>query len=70
MYDPEASKLAAVSQIQGWWFSKCGSRLNAAHIRFKHLQELHRVRAGGFQNVVLALAPRKIALNIRKSFTD
>eukprot|EP00959_Pyramimonas_sp_CCMP1952_P217317 4545237-Pyramimonas_sp.AAC.1 len=38
--------------------SKCGSRISAAHIRFKQLQELHGLRAVPFQNVALALAQR------------
>eukprot|EP00959_Pyramimonas_sp_CCMP1952_P286919 6000129-Pyramimonas_sp.AAC.1 len=33
------SKLAKVSRIEGGSFSRCGSRLSAARIRFKHLQE-------------------------------
>eukprot|EP00959_Pyramimonas_sp_CCMP1952_P368214 7713023-Pyramimonas_sp.AAC.1 len=62
--------MAAVSQMEGGWFSKCGPRLGAAHIRFNTLQELHGLEAGRFQNVALALAPRTFVLNICKSFTD
>eukprot|EP00959_Pyramimonas_sp_CCMP1952_P082178 1717066-Pyramimonas_sp.AAC.1 len=53
----------------GGWFSKCGSRLSAAYIRFNILQELHGLRAVPFQNVVLVLAPRTLAFNICKGFT-
>eukprot|EP00959_Pyramimonas_sp_CCMP1952_P393831 8252317-Pyramimonas_sp.AAC.1 len=47
--------------MEGGSLSKRGSRLSAAHSRFKKLQELHGLRAGGFQNVTLALAPRTSA---------
>eukprot|EP00959_Pyramimonas_sp_CCMP1952_P373248 7816577-Pyramimonas_sp.AAC.1 len=43
--------------MEGGSFSKCGSRLRAAHIQFKQLQELHGLRTVPFQNVALALAP-------------
>eukprot|EP00959_Pyramimonas_sp_CCMP1952_P431289 9032848-Pyramimonas_sp.AAC.1 len=56
------------SRIENGPFSICGSRLSAAHIRFKHLQELHALRAGGVQNVALALARRTFVLRIRKEF--
>eukprot|EP00959_Pyramimonas_sp_CCMP1952_P435577 9120887-Pyramimonas_sp.AAC.1 len=55
--------------VEGGSFSKCGSRPSTAHI-FQELQELHGLRAGRFQNVVLALAPRTFVLSICKSFTD
>eukprot|EP00959_Pyramimonas_sp_CCMP1952_P069474 1449983-Pyramimonas_sp.AAC.1 len=59
------------SQMEGGSFSTCGSRFSAEHIRFfLNLQELHGLRAGRSQNVALALAPRKFALNICKRFTD
>eukprot|EP00959_Pyramimonas_sp_CCMP1952_P259096 5416799-Pyramimonas_sp.AAC.1 len=38
--------MATVSQMEGGWFPTCGSRLRAAHICFKHLQELHGLRVG------------------------
>eukprot|EP00959_Pyramimonas_sp_CCMP1952_P460097 9479304-Pyramimonas_sp.AAC.1 len=47
--------------MDGWRFSKCGSRHSAAHIRFNKSQELHGSRVAGFQNLVLALAPRTFA---------
>eukprot|EP00959_Pyramimonas_sp_CCMP1952_P016465 349259-Pyramimonas_sp.AAC.1 len=50
--------MTTVSQMEGGWFSKCGYRLSAAHIHFKHLQELPRLRPDGFQTMALALAPR------------
>eukprot|EP00959_Pyramimonas_sp_CCMP1952_P384534 8059044-Pyramimonas_sp.AAC.1 len=51
------------------WFSKRGSRLSTAHIRFKALQNLHGLRAVPFQNVALALAPHTFVVNICKGFT-
>eukprot|EP00959_Pyramimonas_sp_CCMP1952_P392405 8222774-Pyramimonas_sp.AAC.1 len=55
----------SVSRIEGGSFSKCGSRFSATHIRFKHMQEFHGLRAGRFQNAALAaLAPRALVLNI------
>eukprot|EP00959_Pyramimonas_sp_CCMP1952_P452520 9466723-Pyramimonas_sp.AAC.1 len=48
--------------MEGGWFSTCGSRLSAAHIRFKNGQELHGLRASRFQNAALALAPRTFVL--------
>eukprot|EP00959_Pyramimonas_sp_CCMP1952_P097840 2045015-Pyramimonas_sp.AAC.1 len=62
--------MATASQMDGGWFSKYGSNLSAAHTRFKDLQELHGLRAGGFQNVALAMAPRTFVFKISKSFTD
>eukprot|EP00959_Pyramimonas_sp_CCMP1952_P076732 1603636-Pyramimonas_sp.AAC.1 len=58
MYGSEAQNLATVSQMEGGSFSKRGSRLSAAHIRFNNVEKIHRLKAGGFQNVVLALARR------------
>eukprot|EP00959_Pyramimonas_sp_CCMP1952_P286717 5995396-Pyramimonas_sp.AAC.1 len=55
------------ADIKGGWSSICGSRLGAAHMRCTKLQELHGLRAGRFQNVVLAFAPRTLVFNIRKS---
>eukprot|EP00959_Pyramimonas_sp_CCMP1952_P239386 5002807-Pyramimonas_sp.AAC.1 len=55
---PKLKRLVIASQMEGGWFSKCGSRFSAAHTRFKHLQELHALRADGFRNVALALARR------------
>eukprot|EP00959_Pyramimonas_sp_CCMP1952_P223208 4666388-Pyramimonas_sp.AAC.1 len=70
MYDSEAYKVTTASQMDGEWFSKCGSRLSAAHIRLNKSQELHGLRAGGFPNVALAFAPRTFVLYMYKSFTD
>eukprot|EP00959_Pyramimonas_sp_CCMP1952_P376855 7893196-Pyramimonas_sp.AAC.1 len=50
-------------------FTKCGSRRNAAHTRFKHVQELHTLRAGRFENVAPTLAPRAPCASICKSLT-
>ena len=33
--------------MEGGSFSKLGSRLSAAHVRFKHLQQFQGWRAGG-----------------------
>eukprot|EP00959_Pyramimonas_sp_CCMP1952_P173552 3626517-Pyramimonas_sp.AAC.1 len=33
------NKSASVSRMEGEWFSTCGSRLSATHIRFKHVEE-------------------------------
>ena len=51
-------KVATVTRIEGGSFSKWGSRLGAAHIRFKILHQLHGWRAVPFQNGVPALVPR------------
>eukprot|EP00959_Pyramimonas_sp_CCMP1952_P450297 9428406-Pyramimonas_sp.AAC.1 len=48
--------------IESGWFSKCGSRFGAAHVRFTHVQELHGLRAAPFQNVAIASAPRTLVL--------
>eukprot|EP00959_Pyramimonas_sp_CCMP1952_P399115 8363195-Pyramimonas_sp.AAC.1 len=53
-----ASKFTRVSRTEGGSFSKCGSRLSAAHSLLNKLQGLHGLRAGGFQNVALASARR------------
>ena len=37
-------KFATVTRIEGVCYSKCGSRLSAAHNRFKRLQQLHGSR--------------------------
>eukprot|EP00959_Pyramimonas_sp_CCMP1952_P060594 1265625-Pyramimonas_sp.AAC.1 len=50
--------------MEGGWFSKCGSRLSVAHIRFQHVAELHGLRARRFQHVDVALAPRTLVQNI------
>eukprot|EP00959_Pyramimonas_sp_CCMP1952_P231294 4834645-Pyramimonas_sp.AAC.1 len=47
------------------WFS-----LRAAHTRLKHCWSFTDKRAGRFQNVVLAVAPRTFAPEGCKSFTD
>eukprot|EP00959_Pyramimonas_sp_CCMP1952_P273375 5714072-Pyramimonas_sp.AAC.1 len=49
--------MTTTSQIEGGWFSNCGSRLSAAHIRLIKLQELRGSRAGRFEIVALASAP-------------
>eukprot|EP00959_Pyramimonas_sp_CCMP1952_P013595 286893-Pyramimonas_sp.AAC.1 len=46
--------MVRVSQAGSGSVSKCGSRLSAAHISFKHLQAIHGLRAAPFHNVVLA----------------
>eukprot|EP00959_Pyramimonas_sp_CCMP1952_P051166 1069444-Pyramimonas_sp.AAC.1 len=48
--------------MERWWFSKCGSRLNAARIRSTCVQQLHGLRAVAFQNGSLALALRTVVL--------
>ena len=63
-------KAATVSRIEAGSFSKCGSRLSAAHIRFQHLQQFHGSRGCVTRNVALALAPRTFVLQICNSFTD
>eukprot|EP00959_Pyramimonas_sp_CCMP1952_P291957 6106276-Pyramimonas_sp.AAC.1 len=52
--------------MEGGWFSKCGSRLSAAHTCFQNSQELHGLRVDGFQNVVLALAPRTFIVKMQQ----
>ena len=49
--------------MEGGWFSKLGSRLGAAHIRLRFLQQLQGWRAVSFQNRALALAPRTFVSN-------
>eukprot|EP00959_Pyramimonas_sp_CCMP1952_P302602 6331512-Pyramimonas_sp.AAC.1 len=61
------SKFARVSQTEGGLFPKCGFRLNAAHIRFEELYEIHGLRAGRSQNVALALASRTIASKLKRA---
>ena len=48
--------------------SKWGSRLGAADIRRKSLQQLDGWRAGRFQNGALALAPRACVLEVFNSY--
>eukprot|EP00959_Pyramimonas_sp_CCMP1952_P043412 907914-Pyramimonas_sp.AAC.1 len=63
--------MATGSQMEGGWFSTCGSRLSSACILSNILeQKIHGLRAGGFQNVALALAPRILVLNMSEGFTD
>eukprot|EP00959_Pyramimonas_sp_CCMP1952_P270881 5662978-Pyramimonas_sp.AAC.1 len=50
--------------MEGGWFSKRDSRVNAAHIRFAHVQEFRGLAATRFQNVVLALAPRPFVVRV------
>eukprot|EP00959_Pyramimonas_sp_CCMP1952_P087560 1832131-Pyramimonas_sp.AAC.1 len=59
-----------MSHMEGVPFSKCGSRLRAAHTRLTHLQELHGLRANGFQSVALAFAPRTFVQYMCECFTD
>ena len=58
---------AIVTRMEGGSFSKLGSRLGAAHIRLKILQQLQRWRADLFQNRALALAPRTFVLKVCNS---
>eukprot|EP00959_Pyramimonas_sp_CCMP1952_P357824 7491797-Pyramimonas_sp.AAC.1 len=53
-----------MSRVENKWFSKCGSRLSAAHTRLKHVQRLHGWRTAPFQHVALALTPRTFVLKI------
>eukprot|EP00959_Pyramimonas_sp_CCMP1952_P355259 7441350-Pyramimonas_sp.AAC.1 len=55
--------MATVSLVKAGWFSKCRSRLSAAHIRFNTLPEIDGLKAGRFQNVALALALRMVTFN-------
>eukprot|EP00959_Pyramimonas_sp_CCMP1952_P288128 6025390-Pyramimonas_sp.AAC.1 len=41
-----------------------------AHIRLRHFQPLQGWRAGGFQHVALALAPRTSVFEISNSYKD
>eukprot|EP00959_Pyramimonas_sp_CCMP1952_P276904 5788341-Pyramimonas_sp.AAC.1 len=54
-------QFARASRIDCSSSSNCCSRLNAAHIFFKHLQDLRGLRAAPHQNVVLASGPRTLA---------
>ena len=56
--------------MEGGSFSKWGSRLSAAHIRLKTLQQLHGSRAVPFQNGALALVPRTFVLRFCNNYTD
>eukprot|EP00959_Pyramimonas_sp_CCMP1952_P418933 8775708-Pyramimonas_sp.AAC.1 len=60
--------MARASRIEGGWFSTCGSRLSAAHIRFKLLREFHGLKAVPFQNAALASAPCAFVLGIYKDY--
>eukprot|EP00959_Pyramimonas_sp_CCMP1952_P153677 3215363-Pyramimonas_sp.AAC.1 len=60
-----ALNIGKASRVEGGWFSQCGSRLSAAHIRHQHC---HAWRAGGFQNVALALAPHTFVIQTCKNF--
>eukprot|EP00959_Pyramimonas_sp_CCMP1952_P250588 5237809-Pyramimonas_sp.AAC.1 len=62
--------VARASKTEGESFSRCGSRLRAAHIRFKDVQELRGLRAASCQHVVLAFAPRTFVINTCKRFAD
>eukprot|EP00959_Pyramimonas_sp_CCMP1952_P180330 3770916-Pyramimonas_sp.AAC.2 len=63
-------KSVRASQIEGGWYSTCGSRRSAEHTRSKQLQQFHGLRAGRFQNVTLALAPRAFVVTSCTSSTD
>ena len=54
--------------MEGGPFSKCGSRLSAAHIRLIHFQQLQGCRAARFENVALALAPRTFGVKACNSY--
>ena len=56
--------------MEGGSFSKSGSRLGAAQIRLKILQQLHGSREGRFQKWALALVPRTFVLKVCSSYTD
>ena len=64
-----SSELATVTRMEGGSFSKWGSRLGAADIRLKSLQQLHGWRAVPFQNGVPALAPRTFVFKVCNSYT-
>eukprot|EP00959_Pyramimonas_sp_CCMP1952_P417729 8751892-Pyramimonas_sp.AAC.1 len=54
--------------MEGGSCSRCGSRLRPAYIRHENIVERHRWKAGRFQNVHLALAPRTfVSQNARAS---
>eukprot|EP00959_Pyramimonas_sp_CCMP1952_P148609 3109099-Pyramimonas_sp.AAC.1 len=53
--------------MEGGWCSTCGSRLSAARIRVKSLQEFHGLRACRCRHVALALAPRTFVKHARAS---
>eukprot|EP00959_Pyramimonas_sp_CCMP1952_P368997 7728879-Pyramimonas_sp.AAC.1 len=61
--------------MEGGPFSICDSRKmwlslpRRAHSAYM-LQEPHEWRAGRFQNVALAIAPREFVLKVRKNITD
>ena len=61
---------ATCTRREGRWFSKWSSRLGAADILIKSLQQLHGWRADQFQNGALALAPRTFVLEVCNSYTD
>eukprot|EP00959_Pyramimonas_sp_CCMP1952_P180105 3766401-Pyramimonas_sp.AAC.1 len=65
-----SSTFARTSRIEGGPFSKCDSRLNAAHTRLKHVREHHGLRAAPFQHMVFALAPRTLVLDMCYGVTD
>ena len=64
-----SEKCATFTRIEGGSFSKWGSRLGAADIRLKTLQQLHGWRADRFRNGALALAPRTFVLKLCNSYT-
>eukprot|EP00959_Pyramimonas_sp_CCMP1952_P160102 3348446-Pyramimonas_sp.AAC.1 len=51
---------ARVSRIEGGWFSKCGSRLSAAHIRCQTIARASRVEGGSFSNCGSRFSPARI----------
>ena len=55
--------------MEGGWCSKWGSRLGAAGIRLKSLQQLQGWRAGRFQNGALALVPHALVYLKRYIFS-
>ena len=65
-----SSKFATVTRIEGGSFSKWGSRLGAADVRLKSLQQLQGWRAGRFQNGTLAVASRTLLFKACNSYRD
>eukprot|EP00959_Pyramimonas_sp_CCMP1952_P410990 8612952-Pyramimonas_sp.AAC.1 len=56
--------------MEGGWFSKCDSRFNVEHIRIHKWQTIPGWKAGCFQNVALASAPRTFESIICQCFTN
>ena len=56
--------------MEGGPFSKWGSRLGAADIRLKSLQQLHGWRADGFQNGALAFGRYSLSTDLKAQWFD